>query len=297
MHRISFVIPTYNAADTLKAAVDSIFAGNFTEGDEVIIVNDAATDSTQDSINELVTAYHPHIRTIKNEVNKGCPATRNVGIRTTTTELIFNLDADNILAPGSVETLKQALIEQNADIVAFARYHYFVGNTRLLTHIWYCNPGWFTIADLFAGHINPGPGGNFLYTKACWEKVHGYFEYGRGLHEAWGFTLKQLAAGSKLYVVPNTYYFHRHGHESLFVSESKNRADERQLLFQFLTPYQHFFSPTDWDYMHTNEQWYRTLDTRPIGIVGGVPGKNGTMQVLLYGRWFSLGRKIKSFLK
>ena len=51
--KISFIIPAYNCADTIVESIDSIFNGNFEDGDEVIIVNDASTDKTWQIINDL----------------------------------------------------------------------------------------------------------------------------------------------------------------------------------------------------------------------------------------------------
>jgi len=201
--KISFVIPAYNCADTLEESVESIFNGNFEDGDEVIIVNDASTDNTESVIDKL-KSKHPLIVTINNSENKGCPASRNVGIRATKNSLIFNLDSDNILVHNSIPKLKKYLIEQAAEVAAFGEYHYFIDNTAKITHKWICKPGTMSLADFLSGHINPGPGGNFLYTKKSWDKIGGYWEYGSGLHEAWGFTLKQLANGAK-FVVPQDF--------------------------------------------------------------------------------------------
>ncbi len=201
--------------------------------------------------------------------------------------MIFNLDADNILVPGSALRLKQALAENQADIVAFAEYHYFVSSTKLVTHIWKCRPGWLHATDLFAGHINPGPGGNFLYTKTSWSKNNGYWEYGKGLHEAWGFSLKQLMAGAKFFVLEDTYYYHRHGHDSLFVTESRNKIGELEILSQMLEPYKNKFSAEDWDYISHNPNWYHQLDKRPIRI-GGEIGENGKLCLT----WYGIARKI-----
>ena len=43
---ISFIIPAYNCAKFLPDTINSIFNGNFTAGDEVIIIDDASTDKT-----------------------------------------------------------------------------------------------------------------------------------------------------------------------------------------------------------------------------------------------------------
>ena len=93
----------------LPDAIDSIFAGNFTDGDEVIIVNDASSDETGVVAESLKKKYAPHVHVIHNQENKGCPASRNVGITSAHNELICNLDADNILAPNSIHHLQAAL--------------------------------------------------------------------------------------------------------------------------------------------------------------------------------------------
>jgi len=284
---ISFVVPAYNAEKTLTESIESIFNKNFEDGDEVIIVNDQSTDNTAEIIKNLTERFSPHIKTINNEVNKGCPATRNVGIQQAKNELIFNLDADNILAPNSISKLKDGLFKNQADMAAFAEYHYFVNSTKLVTHLWKCFPGWLPVANLFAGHINPGPGGNFLYTKASWQRIGGYSEYGKGLHEAWGFTLKQLMSGSKLFVVANTFYYHRHGHDSLFVTESKNKLAELEMLNKMLAPYQNRFDPSDFAYIKNNPNWYHHLDKHPIKIDNKL-GENGKMVLT----WYGLVRKL-----
>jgi len=295
--RISFVIPAFNAADTITESIDSIFNGNFATGDEVIIVNDCSTDETAAVIERLKNKYNESISIVTNEQNKGCPATRNVGIRKATNELIFNLDADNVLVSGSIQKLKAELLEQEADLVAFADYYYFVDSTDRITHYWHCNTGWLTTADLFAGHINPGPGGNFLYTKASWERIGGYWEYGKGLHEAWGFTLKQLMNGSKIFVVPDTFYFHRHGHESLFVSESKNKPGEIDLLLRMMTPFKDKFMTSDWEYIQSHPQWHSELGSRPLQLSGAQVGSDGRIKITWYGRYRSVTRKIQTLLK
>ena len=291
--RISFVIPAFNAATMLPDAIDSIFAGNFTDGDEVIIVNDASSDETGVVAESLKKKYAPHVHVIHNQENKGCPASRNVGITSAHNELICNLDADNILAPNSIHHLQAALEQQNADMVAFGEYHFFSKDPAWITHKWLCKPGVCTLADFFAGHINPGPGGNFLYTKASWSKIGQYWEYGKGLHEAWGFTLKQLTAGSILYVVEGTHYYHRHGHASLFATESKKKEEAHELVQKMIAPYQNLITPIDWKYMQSNTNWYEQLDQRPIQINDSALGKNGIFKRTPYGIYVSIIRKLQ----
>lgn len=38
MQNISFIIPAFNCAETIGETIDSIYDGNFSNGDEVIII-------------------------------------------------------------------------------------------------------------------------------------------------------------------------------------------------------------------------------------------------------------------
>lgn len=272
---ISFVIPAYNAEAMLTEAVASVFNGNFEEGDEVIVVNDASTDTTIDVAKHLAMQYVPHVHIINNEENKGCPASRNIGIAHARNELIFNLDADNILAPHSVKKLKNALINERADVAAFEEYRYFKNDPHKITHIWKCESGVFTLADFFSGHINPGPGGNFLYTKKSWGRIGGYWEYGKGLHEAWGFSLKLLMKGAKFFVVPDTFYFHRYAHESLFVRENKKSDAEILITRAFIEPALPLLEEASRNYVIHEPYWYKKLEQKPLYLKDGSRGKNG----------------------
>ncbi|MBU6390349.1 glycosyltransferase family 2 protein [Patescibacteria group bacterium] len=273
---ISFVIPAYNCAETLEEAVESIYSGNFEQGDEIIIVNDASTDRTAEIIAGLVKK-HPEIVALANEENRGCPASRNIGINAARNELIFNLDADNMLAAKSIRKLKAPLTTRGADIAAFGEIRYFLKNIRNISHRWIFNDGILTLSDLMAGTINPAASGNYLYTKKSWEKIGGYWEYGKGLNEAWGFSLKQIANGSKFIVVPDTYYFHRVGVESLTIRELRavNAESLSDISRRFMQPFLKLIDTRDVQYIQRDRQWFERLNNRPIKVKGGTIGRNG----------------------
>jgi glycosyltransferase involved in cell wall biosynthesis len=272
---ISFIIPSYNCENTLLESVDSIFNGNFEQGDEVIIVNDASTDKTKQIAENIYKKYGSSIKLINNEQNKGCPASRNVGIRESKNELIFNLDSDNVLYPGSIKKIKDSLIEQNADVSSFQEYHYFKLNTKKITHKWICNSGVMTLADFLSGFINPGPGGNFLYRKEIWKKIGGYWEYGRGLHEAWGFSLKLLINGAKFLVVPNTFYFHRYSHKSLFMRENSKKGESIRVTNMFIESAMSLLDEKTQEYIRNNPNWFDLMDKIPLKLKNESMGKNG----------------------
>lgn len=97
--RVSVVIPTYNRAHLIERAVRSVLAQTYQDF-EIIIVNDASSDST----GEVVGAIDdPRILYLRHERNRGGSAARNTGIKAAQGELIAFLDSDDEWLPGKLE--------------------------------------------------------------------------------------------------------------------------------------------------------------------------------------------------
>ncbi len=90
---ISVIIPTYNRAEWVKTAIDSVLAQTCAP-DELIVVDDGSTDQTP----MILTGYGDLIRTIRQD-NQGVSAARNCGIRAASGELIALLDSDDYWLP------------------------------------------------------------------------------------------------------------------------------------------------------------------------------------------------------
>jgi glycosyltransferase involved in cell wall biosynthesis len=103
------VIPTYNRARLLPAALDSVFAQTY--GDwEIVVVDDGSKDDTED----VVRRYGERIRYIRQE-NRGVGAARNVGIENAHGEFIAFLDSDDFWYDFKL-ALQVALFEQRPQL-------------------------------------------------------------------------------------------------------------------------------------------------------------------------------------
>src|SRR3954469_12256948 len=98
MPEVSVVIPAYNAAQTVGAAVDSVLAQTF--GDfELIVVDDGSRDDTA----EVVRARKdPRVNCVRTE-NGGVSAARNRGLDLAAGSLVAFLDADDAWQPAKLE--------------------------------------------------------------------------------------------------------------------------------------------------------------------------------------------------
>ena len=93
--KVSLIIATYNRADLLPRAINSVLAQTFTDY-EIIIVDDCSPDHTQEVIR---TFSEPRLRSFRHEVNGGAAAARNTGIANARGEYIAFLDDDDECAP------------------------------------------------------------------------------------------------------------------------------------------------------------------------------------------------------
>ncbi len=104
------IIPTYNRADVLPRAIESVL--NQTVQDfELIIVDDGSTDATR-SVVQRYARTDERIRYIEHETNRGVAAAQNTGIDAATGEYVTFLGSDDELKPpfleksvGKLETL------------------------------------------------------------------------------------------------------------------------------------------------------------------------------------------------
>lgn len=106
--RISICIPTFNRADLLDQALQSV-AHQTVKPYDVLIVDNASTDNTA----EIIKKYERYgFRYIRNETNVGMVENWNVGIRNAKGEYISFLHNDDLIAPTWYEDWSQT-IEQN----------------------------------------------------------------------------------------------------------------------------------------------------------------------------------------
>lgn len=109
----SVVIPVYNRADMLRAAVDSVLAQS--ERDfEIVVVDDGSKDHP-----ERVLPADPRIRFFAQE-NKGGGAARNSGIDRARGRFVAFLDSDDVYLPSHLAAMR-ALLEHTTDTVGYAR--------------------------------------------------------------------------------------------------------------------------------------------------------------------------------
>lgn len=111
---VSVIIPTYNRANLLKHAVDSVLTQTYPYF-EIIIIDDGSTDHTSDVVAQK---KDPRIR-YEQQSASGLPAAaRNHGIRIARGAFIAFLDSDDLWLPNKLER-QIALAQSHPDVGLF----------------------------------------------------------------------------------------------------------------------------------------------------------------------------------
>jgi glycosyltransferase involved in cell wall biosynthesis len=101
MPRTSVIVPAYNSARYLKAALTSVLIQTVSDW-EIILVDDGSTDNTRETVAALQPAFGNKLKYVY-QSNRGLPGARNAGIRQSSGELLALLDADDVWLPNRLE--------------------------------------------------------------------------------------------------------------------------------------------------------------------------------------------------
>lgn len=117
---VSVIMATYNCADTLDEAVESILAQTYRNW-ELIICDDASTDATYGRLQQLVDDYPDRITLLRNERNSKLSFSLNRCLDLARGEFIARMDADDRSDPRRLEILSEHLVRHpEHDVVGSA---------------------------------------------------------------------------------------------------------------------------------------------------------------------------------
>lgn len=115
---VSVVIPAHNNEDTLRRCVDSVLIQGVPDV-EIILVDDASSDSTPDIIAEYARRYPHIVRSLRFYENKGAGPARNAGMDRACGRYLTFIDSDDMLAEGFLQRGLALMETEQADIVCF----------------------------------------------------------------------------------------------------------------------------------------------------------------------------------
>lgn len=212
MAQLSVVVPVRDVGRALADQLDALVRQQYGEPWEIVLADNGSTDPTTLDIEHNYARIHASVRVVDASAVPGKSAAVNAGVRAAEGELIAFCDGDDVVAPGWVAALAEALQE-----------HRFVCGPLEYNRL---NPPWSVTArgggpDQVTGplHIPGGPpwpfalGANIGVRREAHDAVGGYEEQlvygGEDCDYAW----RLAEAGIRLGWEPGAVVHYRNRHQ------------------------------------------------------------------------------------
>jgi glycosyltransferase involved in cell wall biosynthesis len=128
--KVSVIMPAYNAATTVQASMDSVFAQTHADV-ELLVIDDCSKDASWDIV-QAMAAREPRLVPIRMARNGGVAAARNAGIEAATGTHIAFLDSDDRWLPDKLAQ-QLAHMRQTGACISYTAYRRFDESGRELS--------------------------------------------------------------------------------------------------------------------------------------------------------------------
>jgi glycosyltransferase involved in cell wall biosynthesis len=214
---VTAIVTLYNYGRFIESCLDSL-AAQTQEGIELIVVDDASTDSglqfTLDWLESEANRFCGH-KLVSHKSNMGLPVARNTAFSQASAERVFVMDADNLLYPKAIARCMEAMTADGS-AGAYTQLEYFGDRVGLgVANFWN--------RDLFKAR-------NYvdamaLVSKAAWKQVGGYEQLIVDGCEDYDFWLKFIEQGLHCTFVPEILCRYRvHGQSMLHNETNPNMS-------------------------------------------------------------------------
>ncbi|AGY78213.1 glycosyltransferase family 2 protein [Clostridium autoethanogenum] len=235
---VSIIIPCKNEVNNLKWTLDSIMKSKNLLNFEIIVVDDASSDSSTQFLNsDLNKSIYKDIILIKTD-NVGVSRARNAGAKIAKGKYLFFCDAHIKICDHLLDNLVSTLKISNSDLAAPCILDMYNSLAVSYGMTWDNNlkPKWLESNPNFITEIPFACGCAFIITKKTFNKIHGFnkiFEiYGS---EDFEICLKAWLYGYKLTINPNIKVRH------LFKQKHSYKITYSNLIYNMLClSYFHF---------------------------------------------------------
>lgn len=217
---VSIIVPCYNQAQYLAEALDSVLGQQYGEW-ECIIVNDGATDNTEEIAKQYLEKDERFKYIFKE--NSGLPGARNAGIRIARGEYILPLDADDRISPYYLRDAVDQFKKQPETKLVYCKAEWF----GLKHGIWPLKP--YSYRELLIQNIIFC---SCIYRKSDFDQISGYDEAMIRGYEDWEFLLRLLSPDDLVYRINEAHFFCRVKEVSTIYNSGNNEYDKRVYIFK-----------------------------------------------------------------
>jgi GT2 family glycosyltransferase len=236
---IQFVIINYNTGNLTCDCIESIYR-TYNNNAKIIVVDNASNDNSVD----LIKSKYPDVLIIQNEINYGYAKAVNIGMKSTTSELVIVCNSDVVFHEGSINITEEILIK-NSDIGVSGFQQFYPDGS--IQRSYGMLPGWklglfdmLLISTFIKRFINNSPskkeyieveyadGAALLIRKSIFDLICGFDEHYFFYTEEADYCKMVSDLAYKVVIIPNAHITHIRGASS--GNSDFNVSSERMLI-------------------------------------------------------------------
>lgn len=204
--KLTVIIPCYNGGKTLAAQLDALAGQTWDQPWELLLADNGSTDNTRDSAAQYRSKI-PTLHILDASAKRGASYARNVGVTAAQADAVVFVDADDVVAPGWLAAVGEALQQHQFIASAFdytqlnsqKEQAYLKGNQATgLQQLWY---------PPYACHAG---GCGLGVHKAVHNAIGGFDESLRRLQDT-DYCLRIQQRGIELKFIPEALIYIRNG--------------------------------------------------------------------------------------
>ena len=255
---VSVVITTYNKADTVAPAIESVLRQTYADH-EILVVDDGSTDNTA----EVVGRYGARVRYLAKK-NGGTGSARNLGIAEARGEYVALLDGDDLWLPRKLE-LQMAAFEREPEVLGAQCSAYLVDQHLKVFDVRLCRPEQDTLRDFLLFRNLPAFSSTLVTKRAAFEQVGG-FGTDLVILSDWDMACRLARAGT-IRSVPELLVLYRHYPKNQSRDVEIHIESGKRSLRRFFSPENHLDPEL--------QQWEPRVWARFYAMLSGGCVRNG----------------------
>ena len=212
---VSVVIPAYNHAEYLDAAIQSVLKQDYRRV-ELIVIDDGSTDSSREVLKRYAGKFH-----IESQVNVGQAQTLNKGWQMARGEILGYLSADDFLLDGAISAAVDLLRARPEVVLSYCDFNLVDEASRTIRKISSPEFDFYNMAVKF--ECAPGPGS--FFRRAAYLSAGGWDPTLRQIPD-YEFWLRLARQGPFKRIPRVLAAWRKHETAQSFVAGDKSMADE-----------------------------------------------------------------------
>lgn len=217
---ISVILPTYNRAEYIKDAVESIKNQTYSNW-ELIIVDDGSTDDTEKIVSGCMDDKIKYFQ----RTHQGANNSRNFGIKQATGEFITLMDSDDISLPQRLEKSLQVFQDNpNIDVV-YTEYQICDADLNVISNVQHSRK--WSKEEYLNREFNVA-GGTFLMRRYVFDKVGLYdLHYENAFDFDW--ILRADEKGMNFVYIPEPLLSYRRHSDNQLAGNKKSHQQHKEI--------------------------------------------------------------------